>query len=42
MVTQEIMDRWMDGGIIFSNNSLKKKMRGFFFGVCFYCMNFLH
>lgn len=25
MVTQEIMDRWMDGGIIFSNNSLKKK-----------------
>lgn len=30
MVTQEIMGRWMDGGIIFSNNSFKKKMRGFF------------
>ena len=27
MVTQEIMDEWMDGGMVFSNNNLKKNER---------------
>lgn len=25
MVTQEIMDEWMDGGMVFSNNNFLKK-----------------
>lgn len=38
MVTQEIMDEWMDGGMVFSNNNFfKKKMRGF---LC--CLFLLH
>lgn len=41
MVTQEIMDGWMEGGMVFSNNNFFLNERVFMLLV-FYCMNFLH
>lgn len=36
------MGEWMEGWFSQTTFSFKKKMRGFFVVVCFYCMNFLH